>query len=152
MERVLLAAHVVAGILFVGPVAVTTSLFPRYAPVVDARDHTPGDDVGRAAAVASALHRVTRLYGALALTVPVVGLVLAGVQGRLSEVWVTAAMVLTAVAGGVLVLRITPLQREALETPDDGTRLRALRGLAGVFNVLWTTVVVLMVVRPGAAA
>ncbi|WP_269781556.1 hypothetical protein [Nocardia bovistercoris] len=33
MESLLLSVHVVAGILFVGPVAVATSLFPRYAPV-----------------------------------------------------------------------------------------------------------------------
>ena len=34
MENLLLSAHVLAGILFVGPVAVTTSLFPRFVPVV----------------------------------------------------------------------------------------------------------------------
>ncbi|QCB92696.1 hypothetical protein [Cellulomonas shaoxiangyii] len=149
MERLLLAAHVVAGILFVGPVAVTTSLFPRYAPLAG-RLGGAADGDGRSASVAAVLHRVTRLYGALALAVPLIGLVLAAVQGRLTEVWITLAMVLTAVAGGVLVLRITPIQREALRTPDDGARLRVLRGLAGVFNLLWTTVVVLMVVRPGA--
>ncbi|MFS0703355.1 hypothetical protein AB6N23_02420 [Cellulomonas sp. 179-A 9B4 NHS] len=149
MERVLLAAHVVAGILFVGPVAVTTSLFPRYAPVADAPADAPAGGE-RSASVAAALHRVTRVYGRLALAVPVIGLVLAAVQGRLTEVWITLAMVLTAVAGGVLVLRIAPAQREALDTPDDGSRLRALRGLAGVFNLLWAAVVVLMVVRPGA--
>ncbi len=145
MERLLLAAHVVAGILFVGPVAVTTSLFPRYAPLAGA---PAGGE--RSPSVAAVLHRVTSVYGRLALAVPVIGLVLAAVQGRLTEVWITLAMVLTAVAGGVLVLRIAPAQREALETPDDGSRLRSLRGLAGVFNLLWAAVVVLMVVRPGA--
>ncbi|WP_258724985.1 hypothetical protein [Cellulomonas sp. NS3] len=152
MERFLLAAHVVAGILFVGPVAVTTSLFPRYAPV-PAGAHAAADDGpphdGRSAAVAHVLHRVTRLYGTLALAVPLVGLVLAAVQGRLTEVWIVAAMVLTALAGGLLALRITPMQQDALRTPDDGTRLRSLRGLAGAFNVVWVVVVVLMVVRPG---
>ena len=33
MQAFLLSVHVVAGILFVGPVAVAASLFPRYAPV-----------------------------------------------------------------------------------------------------------------------
>ncbi|WP_114559916.1 hypothetical protein [Desertihabitans aurantiacus] len=147
MEKVLLAAHVLAGILFVGPVAVTASLFPRYAPVVG---HPPGRGAPDRS-VATALHRVTRGYGVLALVVPVVGLLLAGVQGRLGEVWITVAMVLTAVAGGLLALRVVPIQREALEAPDDGTRLRGLRTLTGVFNLLWAVVVVLMVVRPGAA-
>ena len=147
MERLLLAAHVVAGILFVGPVAVTPSLFPRYAPVLAGPPDAPDD--GRSAAVAQALHRVTRLYGSLALAVPLVGLVLTAVQGRLTEVWIVAAMVLTALAGGLLVLRITPMQQDALRTSDDGARLRALRGLAGAFNLVWVVVVVLMVVRPG---
>ncbi len=147
--------HVLAGILLVGPLAVTTSLFPRVAPVVVADPASPaGNDEGggRSVAVAQALHRATRGYGRLALVVPLVGLLLAAVQGRLGEVWITAAMVLTAVAGGLLVLRITPAQADALAAPDDGTRLRGLRALAGVFNLLWAAVVVLMVVRPGASA
>ncbi|MBX9246300.1 hypothetical protein ICW40_16000 [Actinotalea ferrariae] len=173
MEPVLLAAHVVAGILFVGPVAVTTSLFPRYAPVAAAPESSgpvPGTAVSstrtlravatwsppavgaRSVAVAALLHRVTRVYGTLALAVPLIGLMLAAVQGRLGEVWITVAMVLTAVAGGLLALRITPIQQEALDSPDDGTRLRTLRSLAGGFNLLWALVVVLMVVRPGAEA
>lgn len=130
MEKLLLAAHVVAGILLVGPVAVTTSLFPRYAPVTTG----PGGTV-RSASVATGLHRITRVYGSLALAVPVIGLVLAAVQGRLSESWITAAMVLTAVAGGVLVLRITPTQADVVALLGRGllprTRLAALLPLVG---------------------
>ncbi|OLL71454.1 integral membrane protein [Pseudonocardia sp. Ae168_Ps1] len=85
----------------------------------------------------------------LAIGVPVVGLVLAAVQGRTTEVWVVVAMVLTALAGGLLALRIAPDQREALDRPDDGTRLRRLAMTSGVFNLLWAVVVVLMIVRPG---
>ncbi len=166
MDKLLLAAHVLAGILFVGPVAVTASLFPRYAPLAAATVGLPtGAGAGRAqgtstdarskpvrsAGVAAVLHRVTRAYGVLALTVPLIGLLLAGVQGRLGEVWISVAMVLTALAGGLLALRIAPTQREALETPDDGARLRTLAALTGVFNLLWAAVVVLMVVRPGAS-
>jgi hypothetical protein len=144
MEHLLLAAHVLAGILFVGPVAVTASLFPRFAPIVPARE------AARSLPVARVLHRISRSYGTLALVVPVIGLALAAVQDRIGEVWITAAMVLTAVAGGLLALRIAPLQREALETPDDGTRLRSIGALTGVFNLLWAAVVVLMIIRPGA--
>ncbi|WP_134738071.1 hypothetical protein [Nocardioides sp. 503] len=146
MEAFLLSVHVVAAILLVGPVAVTTSLFPRYAP----RTVPPSPDVGvRSLDVARMLHRVTRVYGGLALVVPVVGLVLATVQGRTTEIWILVAMGLTAVAGALLVLRITPLQQEALDHPDDGGRLRRLSMLAGIFNLLWAVVVVLMIVRPG---
>ncbi|ALE74240.1 membrane protein [Pseudonocardia sp. EC080610-09] len=144
MEAFLLSVHVVAGILFVGPVAVTTSLFPRYAPVTVA-----AAGAERSPDVARLLHRITRVYGVLAIAVPVVGLVLAAVQGRTTEVWVVVAMVLTALAGGLLALRIAPDQREALDRPDDGTRLRRLAMTSGVFNLLWAVVVVLMIVRPG---
>jgi hypothetical protein len=138
MEPFLLSVHVLAGILFVGPVAVTTSLFPRYALA----------DAGTAAV----LHRITRVYGVLAVVVPVVGLALAGVQGRTTEVWVVIAMVLTAIAGALLMLQIVPGQSAALAAPDDGTQLRRLAMLAGVFNLLWAVVVVLMVSRPGGSS
>ena len=32
IEKVFLAVHVVAGVVFVGPVALTSSLFPRFVP------------------------------------------------------------------------------------------------------------------------
>ncbi len=135
MESVLLSVHVVAGILFVGPVAVAASLFPRYA--------------AEGPAVATALHRITRVYGALALVVPAVGILLALVQGRSTEIWVLTALALTAVAGGLL-LEIAPRQRAALAAPDTAA-LRRIGMLTGVFNVLWAIVVVLMIVRPGAS-
>ncbi|WEK61360.1 MAG: hypothetical protein P0Y60_00960 [Candidatus Microbacterium colombiense] len=148
MEQFLLAAHVLAGILFIGPVAVTTSLFPRFVP------RAAGDTVGAERGgvdVARLLHRITRSYGILALVVPLVGLVLAGVQGRLGEIWITIAMVLTAVAGGLLALRIVPAQRDALARPPGVQGVRSMRMLTGVFNLLWAIVVVLMIVRPGAS-
>lgn len=83
--------HVVAGILHIGPVAVTTSLFPRFALSASTADGAAGG-----LDAAKLLHRVTRTYGILALSVPLVGLALAAVQGRLGEIWITAAMVLTA--------------------------------------------------------
>lgn len=144
MESVLLSAHVVAGILFVGPIAVSTSLFPpRYAAVV-------GDPPERGSLeVAGALYRITRVYGALALAVPILGFILAVVQGRATEVWIIVAMVLTVIAGGLLAVQIAPRQREALDSPPvDGVALRQLGMLAGIFNLLWTVVVVLMIVRP----
>lgn len=149
MESLLLSAHVVAGILFVGPVAVATSLFPRYAPVTVPLGGPQRDE--RSWGTARVLHRITRVYGLLAIAVPVVGLVLAAVQGRSNEVWVVVAMVLTAIAGGLLALQIAPLQGEALTAPDDGARLRRLGMTTGLFNVLWVVVVVLMIVRPGSS-
>ncbi|MBN9636331.1 MAG: hypothetical protein J0H22_14275 [Actinobacteria bacterium] len=144
MQTLLLSVHVVAGILFVGPIAVATSLFPRYAPVVGA-----SADTERSAGIARLLHRITRVYGVLALVVPIVGLALAGVQRRMSEVWIIAAIALTAVAGILLVVQIAPRQAQALATPGGVAELRALGMVTGVFNLLWVVVVVLMVVHPG---
>ncbi|WP_430592077.1 hypothetical protein [Humidisolicoccus flavus] len=150
VEKILLAVHVVAGILFVGPVAVTTSLFPRF---VLAGGQTEGaQPAARSVSVAVLLHRITRTYALLALIVPAVGLVLAGVQDRLGEVWIVVAMSLTAVAGGLLALRIVPLQRDLLQDLATTGNLRSMRMLTGVFNLLWVAVVVLMIVRPGAEA
>ncbi|WP_336216285.1 hypothetical protein [Nonomuraea sp. LPB2021202275-12-8] len=148
MEAVLLSVHVLAGIVFVGGSAVAASLFPRYAPVAAG---SPADVSGeRSRAVAVALHRITRGYGVFGLVVPVAGIALALVQGRMSEIWLNISMVLTVVAGGVLALQIYPRQRDALAEPGDAKGLRTLSMLAGIYNLLWAVVVVLMIVRPGA--
>ncbi len=166
MEAVLLSIHVLAGIVFVGGSAVATSLFPRYAPVaagvpvgpaVGAEAGSPSEAPAppeasgeRNRAVAVALHRITRVYGVLGVVVPVAGIVLALVQGRMGEGWILVSIALTALAGGLLALRIYPEQRDALAAPDDGGRLRGLSMVAGIYNLLWAVVVVLMIARPGA--
>ncbi|MFG1947145.1 hypothetical protein [Nonomuraea sp. NPDC048826] len=144
-DHVLLSVHVLAAIVFVGGSAVAASLFPRYAPVTGP---SGGDE--RNPAVAAALHRVTRGYSLLGLLVPAAGIVMALLQGRMGELWITLSMVLTGVAAVLLATQIHPRQRDALRDPDDGSRLRALSMLAGLYNVVWAVVVVLMVVRPGA--
>ncbi|ADD43445.1 hypothetical protein [Stackebrandtia nassauensis] len=146
MNLVLLSIHVVASIVFVGGSAVAASLFPRYAPVL------PETDAGeRNPATARLLHRITGGYAAVGLIVPIAGIALATLQDRMGEIWITVAMGLTAAAALLLAVQIHPRQREALKTPDDGRQLRTLAMLAGIYNVLWVIVVVLMIVRPGAA-
>ena len=110
MEGFLRSVHVLAGIVFVGGSAVAASLLPRDAPVaagvavgpagVDAPTGPTTGPGGRAQpAVAVVMDRITRVYGILGVIVPVVGIALAIVQGRMGEVWINVAMVLTAVAG-----------------------------------------------------
>jgi hypothetical protein len=154
LEHVLLSVHVLAGIVFVGGSAVATSLFPRYAPLATAAtpDGTPPAAGERNRGVAVALHRITRGYALFGLVVPLAGIVLAGVQGRMGEVWITLSMILTAAAGVLLATQIYPRQRDALNDPDDGRRLRSLSMLAGFYNLAWAVVVVLMIVRPGYTA
>lgn len=160
MEDVLLSVHVLAAIVFVGGSAVATSLFPRYAPVatgVPVGVTAEGSQTGSSASkernlsVAVALHRITRGYGLVGIIVPGAGMVLASAQGRMGEIWIVISMILTVVAAALLSLRIAPRQREALDQPDDGTRLRALAVHAGIYNLLWAAVVILMIVRPGSA-
>jgi hypothetical protein len=150
VEGLLLSVHVVAGILFVGGSAVAASLFPRYAPVAATVPAGAAPEGERNEAVALLLHRITRVYGLLGIVVPVVGIVLAMVQGRMAEVWVNVAMLLTAAAGLLLALVIYPRQKAALAEPDGGARLRSIAMYAGIYNLLWVVVVVLMIVRPGA--
>jgi hypothetical protein len=154
VEGLLLSVHVLAGIVFVGGSAVAASLFPRYAPVavpvgVPAGAAEQGE---RHRSVALLLHRMTRVYGLLGIVVPVVGIVLGLTQGRMGEIWINVAMLVTATAGLLLALMIYPRQRAALDEPDDGARLRSLSMLSGIYNLLWAVVVVLMIVRPGEQA
>lgn len=147
MTEFLLSVHVLAAIVFIGPVTVAVSLFPRYAR----------EAVGSGASglpPVHLLHRITRVYAVLALVVPVFGIATALALGVLTDAWLLVSMLLTAVAGLLLALVVLPRQaavRAALDagagkgTPD----VRALAMGAGLFNLLWATVVVLMIVRPG---
>lgn len=146
MHQLLLSVHVLAAIVFVGGSAVATSLFPRYAPLAATAAPAPE----RSPAVATVLHRITGTYARLALTVPVIGIVLAALQGRWGEIWITAAIILTGCAAAIITMIIHPMQREVMAVPGNGTRLRTLGMLAGLYNTLWLIVVVLMIVRPGA--
>lgn len=158
MESLLLSMHVLASIVFIGGSAVATSLFPRYAPVAAAVPAGTAAPTGpmperdeRSRAVAVALHRITRGYSLLGIVVPVAGIALATAQGRMGEIWINVSMVLTAAAGGLLATQIYPRQAEALREPGEAARLRPLSMLAGIYNLLWAVVVVLMIVRPGSA-
>ncbi|MCX4696164.1 hypothetical protein [Streptomyces sp. NBC_01408] len=156
MTKFLLSVHVIAAILAVGTIAVATSLFPRYATqmVTD-----KGGDEGRPSGVAWFLHRVCRGYAVAGLVVPVFGFATATQLGVLTDAWLIASMVLTALAAVLLAGAILPRQQRLLalagqDSADaDDAALNAaasrLAMLTGTFNLLWSVVVVLMIVRPG---
>nr|WP_221316456.1 hypothetical protein [Saccharopolyspora gloriosae] len=143
----MLSVHVIAAILAVGPVAVAGSVFPRYL-----RQATT--DPG-AITVLRALHRLCRAYALLGIAVPVFGLATALQLGALGDAWLITSIALTAAAAAVLAASILPAQRRALDLTSDpdqlGTsRLPAKLGMStGIFNLLWATVTVLMIIRPG---
>lgn len=148
MTKFLLSIHVLAAILAIGPVAVAASMFPAaLRGGGGGREHT-----------LRTLHRICRVYAGVGIVVPVFGLATASSLGVLGDAWLIASIVLTSVAAGVLVVFVLPGQEAALDAPASTPAPaapaphRAATRLAmhtGVFNLLWATVTVLMIVRPG---
>jgi hypothetical protein len=138
VTKVLLSLHVLAAILAVGPVTVAASMFPA-AVRTGRTDHLP------------LLHRICRVYAAVGIAVPLFGFATASALGVLGDAWLLTSIALTAAAAAVLVFQVLPGQERLLAAPEDGavrTRTR-LAMQTGVFNLLWATVTVLMIVRPG---
>lgn len=178
MTKFLLSLHVLAAIIAVGPVAVAASMFPRalrraYAGA-DGAEGAEGADVPEGVASVRVLHRVCRVYAAISIAVPVFGFATASNMHVLGSAWLITAICLTAVAAGVLVMWVLPGQQAAMEElagagaggggrggdggggHGDGdisaspAKVAARLGAAaGIFNVLWATVTILMIVRPG---
>ncbi|MFE1475906.1 hypothetical protein ACFW6N_18900 [Streptomyces cyaneofuscatus] len=171
MTKLLLSLHVLASILAVGPITVAASMFPRYAKPPAPGDDGPHDHDLRTAAF---LHKICRGYAVVGIAVPVLGLATGAQMGVLGDAWLVASVVLTTIAAALLMSMVLPGQRELLEEGEDlpsagtgegavGTgagsgaltvaaRRSAAARLAmttGIFNLLWATVVVLMIVRPG---
>ena len=154
MTALLLAAHVLAAVVLVGPVTVAASTFPRYVRAAVAPDNP---QAGAAAASAAALHRITRSYALVAVAVPLLGIATASALDVLTQSWVLVSILLTAVAGLLLALAVVPQQRRVLglvaQPPapvGTVTRISARLMMAtGLFNLIWAAVVVLMILRPG---
>ena len=139
MTAVLLAVHVLGAIVFIGPVTVAASLFPRYAR---------NGEVG----VARMLHRISRVYAVLGLVVPVFGIATAAQLGVLGDAWLLVSIALTLVAALLLALEVLPGQAKAMAalTGDTTPVVPPRLGMTtGVFALIWAVVVVLMIVRPG---
>lgn len=146
--------HVAAAIIFIGPVVVATSMFPRAA--ADAR--VGGEEAtGRA----SVLHRITKTYGMISAIVPLLGAALLGFDWEVhkSNYWLHTAIVLSVIAWAILLFMVIPQQRKMLGSlgalapadadPSDVTgnfeksKAKASAG-AGIFNLLWVLVLILM--------
>ncbi|MER7686897.1 DUF2269 family protein [Streptomyces sp. NPDC097610] len=150
MNKFLLAVHVLAAIVAVGPVTVAASMFPPSARKALAE---PGD--AQALSTVRVLHRICRVYATVGVAVPVFGFATAKNMGVLGDTWLIVSIALTALAAVVLAALVLPRQTAIVEgiQRDAGTvSARATARLAmftGLFNLLWATVTVLMIVRPG---
>lgn len=148
MTKILLTLHVLAAIVAVGPVTVAASMFPPAARRV------PAADAAVAVGTVRLLHRICRVYAAIGVSVPVLGLATALAMGVLGSGWLIASIALTAAAAGILIAFVLPRQEELLdqlgaEQPVEHSATVQLAMFTGIFNLLWATVTVLMIVRPG---
>lgn len=139
-RNIVLVVHIVGAIMFLGPVTVATSLFPRYARLGEW-------------AVAEALHRISRGYGMLTLIVPAAGLYLAARIGAFDQMWVNLSMALFIAAFVLLLGFIVPRQARLLANRDGGessrTGVAGLSAGAGLFGMTWLVILYLMVAKPG---
>lgn len=147
MNKFLLAMHVLAAIIAIGPVAVAAGMFTAAARRASA---DPDDE--QALAAVRVLHRICRVYAVFGVAVPVFGLATAGGMHVMGDPWLIASIVLTGIAAAVLALLVLPRQRGILAGLGTAPGRHAAGRLAmytGLFNLLWAAVTVLMIVRPG---
>lgn len=177
MTALLLSLHVLAAILTVGPVAITASMFPRVArralaapddasapaaarllhrvtrvyAVVGAAVPVLGYATGASLGVLSDAWLVTSMVLTAAAAAVLIVLVLPGQRRALAALGIPRRSDADTVAGtashavGEKPVEAGDLAPEPL--PPDLTRRLAMH--AGLFNLLWAVVVVLMVYRPG---
>ncbi|CAL9309910.1 hypothetical protein [Streptomyces sp. SudanB182_2057] len=158
MTKFLLAVHVIAAILAIGPVAVAASMFPPVARRVpaaagpgptDATDAPVAPVAPDATASLHLLHRICRVYAVVGVVVPVFGFATASEMGVLGSPWLIVSIALTVLAALVLAAVILPAQTALLEGGGTEKRTARLAMSTGLFNLLWAAVTVLMIVRPG---
>jgi len=144
VTKFLLAVHVLAAIVAVGPVAVAASMFPPAA-----RKALAAPDDADALATTRLLYRICQVYAAVGVVVPVFGFATASNMGVLGDTWLIVSIALTALAAVVLAALVLPRQSAILEGAGDRAATVQLAMFTGIFNLLWAAVTVLMIVRPG---
>ncbi|MCO6003880.1 hypothetical protein NE236_02710 [Actinoallomurus purpureus] len=166
MSKILLIIHVLAAVVAVGPVAVAGSMFPA-----SLRRAAGAPDRHEAVVAVRLLHHICRVYAVVGLAVPVFGFATASSMHVLGSPWLIVSIALTGVAALVLALLVLPAQETAIAGLSgsgsgdgsggsnsgtataaarlDGAQIRRLAMVTGCFNLLWATVTVLMIVRPG---
>lgn len=158
MTKALLALHVIAAIIAIGPVTVAASMFPATA-----RRAGFNPTQAMQGTQLTVLHRICTVYAAIGVAVPVFGFATAASLHVLGSAWLVASMALTAAAALVLAAVILPAQQRllaglaadtdpgaaAIATTPDPAVYRRLAAYTGSFNLLWATVTVLMIMRPG---
>ncbi|MEZ2122255.1 DUF2269 domain-containing protein [Corynebacterium sp. CCM 9203] len=166
MDNLISILHVLAAIVFLGPVTIAVSMFQGRA-----RAAHEGDSA--ALGSAAMLHRITKTYGFLSLLVPLLGLGLFLTDTVfLKDGRFHVSILLSVVAWGILFFLIVPQQKKlmanlgvvtddddpasALNVDDgsiDGTAgvnwtatTKKLSMFGGIFSLLWFIVAILMMI------
>jgi hypothetical protein len=111
VTKLLLAVHVLAAIIAIGPITVAASMFPA---VVRRALADPPDP--QATSWVRLLHRICRVYAVVGVAVPVFGIATASSLGVLTDAWLLTSMALTAAAALLLTLAVLPRQAALLTT------------------------------------
>ena len=148
MTSLLIAIHVLAAVLLMGPVMITVSAYQ--GQMMKAKD---GDT--KALGAATTLHRLTSQYGPISAIVPVAGIAIFltnmsvfGTQGRFH-----ISILLSVIAWVLLIAVIIPRQKKTLEALESGSNAvdftkakKQLSMFGGIFNLLWIITALLMFV------
>ncbi|MGP5604930.1 DUF2269 domain-containing protein [Corynebacterium casei] len=148
MTSLLIAIHVLAAVLLMGPVMITVSAYQ--GQMMKAKD---GD--AKALGAATTLHRLTSQYGPLSAIVPVAGIAVFltnlsvfGSEGRFH-----ISILLAIIAWVILIAVIIPRQKKTLAALEGGDQVvdfakekKQLSMFGGIFNLLWIITALLMFV------
>ncbi len=156
MTTILIALHILAAVLFLGPVTVAVSSFHTQALKAKAGDT-------RAAGTAAILHKITSTYGMLAAIVPLLGVAIMMTDGAYwKQGQFHAAIGLAIIAWGILLLLIIPRQKKMmgslglLDPADHSPETDVLADeqwaktksqlsmFGGIFSLLWVVMFILM--------
>lgn len=148
MASLLIAIHVLAAVLLMGPVMITVSAYQ--GQMMKAKN---GD--AKALGAATTLHRLTSQYGPLSAIVPVAGIAVFltnwsafGSEGRFH-----ISILLAVIAWVILIAVIIPRQKKTLAALEGGDQVvdfakekKQLSMFGGIFNLLWIITALLMFV------
>lgn len=148
MTSLLIAIHVLAAVLLMGPVMITVSAYQ--GQMMKAKD---GD--AKALGAATTLHRLTSQYGPLSAIVPVAGIAvfLTNLSAFGSEGRFHISILLAIIAWVILIAVIIPRQKKTLAALEGGDQVvdfakekKQLSMFSGIFNLLWIITALLMFV------
>ena len=148
MTSLLIAIHVLAAVLLMGPTMIAVSSYQ--VQMLKAKD---GD--AKALGAANSLHRLTAQYGPLSGIVPIAGIAVFlsnmeafGTQGRFHF-----SILLSLIAWGILIGLIIPRQKKSMKALENGDSTvdfqkekKQLSMFGGIFNLLWIITALLMFV------